>query len=221
MPTPYEFGRHFGALSKEAAEKEARGLLKDIALYSNPWTGVPTGMYDTYNSLRKGNYLGAAGNLANTGLSLVGGGAITSGLKGLGGRLMGAGARAGASTLLPRAVGQAAQTGLNMAGRGVTALGNAAGAAGGNLATRVGEQASQAISHGVQKVMPVRAGATFFPTFAANATTKWNPARATVNAAVKNPLVAGAMLHTGGNPAPPTPIVRGAQQVGRAVMPQR
>jgi hypothetical protein len=216
MTAPYEFGRHFGALSKAAAEKEARGILADMALYSNPWTGVPTGIYDTYNSLRSGNYLGALGNVANTGLSLVGGGAITSGLKSLGGGLMRAGARAGASTLLPQAARGAVQTGLNMAGRGVAATGRALGAAGGNAANRLGEQASQALSRGVQKVVPVRAGATFFPRFAAGATTKWNPARATVNAAVKNPLVVGAALHTGGQPNPPPPIVRGAQMAGQA-----
>lgn len=211
MTTPYEFGRHFGALSKEAAEKEARGILADIALYSNPWTGVPTGMYDTYNSLRKGNYLGALGNVASTGLSLVGGGAIAGGLKGMGGGLMRAGARAGASTVLPQAARGAVQTGLHMAGRGAVAAGRFAGAAGGTAAGRLGAQAEQAISSGIQKVVPVRAGATFAK----------SPVRATVNAAVRNPLTAGAVFHTGGNPVPPTPIQRGAQQVGRAVMPQR
>lgn len=205
MATPYEFGARLGAMSKEAAEKEARGLLADIALYSNPWTGVPTGIYDTYNSLRKGNYLGALGNVANTGLSLFGGGAVTSGLKGLGGGLMRAGARVGASTVLPQAARGAVQTGLNMAGRGAVGAGRMLGAAGGNLAERVGEQASQAISQGIQKVVPVRAGATFLPTFAANATTKWNPARATINAAVKNPLVVGSILHNGGVTTPPAP----------------
>jgi hypothetical protein len=196
MTTPYEFGRHLGSLSKEAAEKEARGLLADVALYSNPWTGVPTGIYDTYNSLRSGNYLGALGNAANTGLSLFGGGAITSGLKGLGGGLMRAGARVGASTVLPQAARGAIQTGLHVAGRGAVGAGRALGVAGGNLAGRVGEQASQAISQGIQKVVPVRAGATFMK----------NPVRATINAAVKNPLVAGSFFHNSGNPQPSAPM---------------
>lgn len=211
MTTPYEFGRHFGALSKEAAEKEARGIVADMALYSNPWTGVPTGIYDTFNSLRNGNYLGALGNVANTGLSLVGGGAITGGLKSLGGGLMRAGARAGASTLLPQAARGAVQTGLHMAGRGAVSAGRALGVAGGNLAGRVGEQASQALTRNISKVVPVRAGATFMK----------SPVQATMNAAVKNPLVVGSMLHTGGNPKPPTPMVQRAQQFGQAVMPQR
>jgi hypothetical protein len=211
MTTPYEFGRHFGSLSKEAAEKEARGILADMALYSNPWTGVPTGIYDTYNSLRSGNYLGALGNVASTGLSLVGGGAITGGLKSLGGGLMRAGASAGASTLLPQAARGAVQTGLHVAGRGAVTAGRALGSAGGAAAGRLGAQAEQALSRGIQKVVPVRAGATFMK----------SPVQATVNAAVRNPLTVGAMFHTGGNPKPPTPIVQRAQQAGQSVMPQR
>lgn len=208
MTTPYEFGRHFGALSKEAAEKEARGLLADMALYSNPWTGVPTGIYDTFNSLRSGNYLGALGNVANTGLSLVGGGAITGGLKSLGGGLMRAGARAGASTLLPQAARGAVQTGLHVAGRGAVTAGRALSTAGGAAAARLGTGAEQAISRGIQKVVPVRAGATFMK----------NPARAAVNAAVRNPFTVGSMLHNSGSPKVAPPM---AQQVGQAAMPQR
>lgn len=197
MPTPYEFGQHVG----RDFEKESRGLVADLALYSNPWTGVPTGIYDTYNSLRSGNYLGALGNVASTGLSLVGGGAITSGLKGLGGGLMRAGARAGASTLLPQAARGAVQTGLHMAGRGTVAAGRALGAAGGAAAGRLGAQAEQAVSRGIQKVLPVRAGATFAK----------SPVRATMNAAVRNPLTVGAAFHTGGEPtAPPPAQLRGA-----------
>lgn len=192
MTSPYEFGRRVGALSKEAAEKEARGVLSDIALYSNPWTGVPTGLYDTYNSLRNGNYLGAVGNVANTGLSLIGGGAITGGLKSLGGGLMRAGARAGASTLLPRAAARAAHTGLHMAGRGAVAAGRGLGAAGGNAGVRFGTQAQQAVSKGIQRVVPIRSGATFMR----------SPVRATVNAAVKNPFVAGSFLSASGSPPP-------------------
>jgi hypothetical protein len=207
MLTPYEFGY--------VLEKQARGMLADAALYSNPWTGVPTGIYDTYNSLRKGQYLGALGNVASTATSLVGGGMITGGLKSIGGGLMRAGARAGASTLLPQAARGAVQTGLHVAGRGALTAGRALGVAGGAAAGRLGDSAQQAVARGVQKFVPVRAGATFMK----------SPVRAAVNVAVRNPIdTAAFFLHNGdSSPSPPgrAPVAHGAQQAGQLSMPQR
>jgi hypothetical protein len=189
MTTPYAFGRHLGSLSKEAAEKEARGILADMALYSNPWTGVPTGVYDTYNSLRSGNYLGALGNVAATGLSFMGAGGVGSGMKALGAKALG------------RGTAMATRGGLRaVAGTGLKAVGHAANAAGSAAVAgaNIVNKAQAPFAKAIQKVVPVRQGATFMR----------SPVRAMTNVLVQNPLMFPAMAHTGGNPNPPVPAVK-------------
>lgn len=189
MPTPYEFGFAVGARTKAAAEKQSRGLVADLALYSNPWTGVPTGIYDTYNSLRKGNYLGAMGNVATTGLSFLGAGGAGTALKGLGAKALGRGAT------------MATQGGMRgAAGLALKGVGHAANAAGG-LATggaRVLDSVQAPVSQAIQKIVPIRQSATLAKA----------PVRSIVNFAVKNPLTIPALAHTGGNPTPPGPAVQ-------------
>lgn len=178
--TPYEFGQQ---IAKEASEKQARGLVTDLALYSNPFTGVPTGIYDTYNSLRSGNYMGALGNAAATGLSFMGGGLLSGGVKALGKGVMRAGmgmaGRGAAQTGTRAAVGGA----VRQVGRGITGAGQMMG----NAAKAV-TGGEQALSRGIQKVIPARP----------NTTSMMGKAR---NWAVNNPMTMGAVLHTGGQPA--------------------
>lgn len=179
--TPYEFGQQVGA---GALEKQARGILSDVALYSNPLTGVPTGIYDTYNSLRNGNYLGALGNVASTGLSFLGGGLLSGGVKAVGKGLMRGGmqlAGRGAAQTGARAV---AGNAVKQLGRGVTGAGQMMG----NAAKAV-TGGEKVISQGIQKVVPLRP----------NTTSMVGKAR---NLAVQNPLTMGAFLHNGGNAAP-------------------
>lgn len=191
--TPYEFGQQ---LAKEAAEKQARGLLTDVALYSNPISGVPTGIYDTYNSLRNGNYLGALGNVAATGMSFMGGGLLSGGVKALGKGVMRAGmnmAGRGAAQTGARAV---AGNAVRQVGRGITASGQMMG----NAAKAV-TGGEQALSRGIQKVIPARP----------NTTSMMGKAR---NWAVNNPLTMGTTMHTGGHPAGASPM--GPQQAQMA-----
>lgn len=183
MPTPYEFGQRVG----HGFEKEARGILADMALYSNPFTGVPTAAYDTYNHLRGGRYLNALGSVAAGGLSLAGGGLFGSGVKGLGNAALRAGTRLGTQT----AVGG----GLASAGTALRVGGRAIGAAAAPM-TRAFQGMNNAAGSAIQKVLPTRAGATF--------TTA--PLRTATNWVGKNPLEAGALfLHNGSHTAPTPP----------------
>lgn len=201
MPSPYEFGFTVGALTKTAAEKAARGMVADIALYSNPWTGVPTGVYDTFNSLRKGNYLGAMGNVAATGLSFLGAGGAGSALKGLGAKALGSGATMATQGGMRAAAGTAL--------KGIGHAANAAGSFAAGGANMVG-RAQAPVASALQKVVPVRQGATLMKA----------PVRTAMNYAVQNPLAIGAMAHTGGNPNPPVPAARAMQTARSFVQPQ-
>jgi hypothetical protein len=180
MTTPYEFGQRVGS----DFEKEARGLLADAALYSNPWTGVPTGIYDTYNSLRSGNYLGAAGNVAATGLSFMGGGLLSGGAKALGKGVMRAGMNIAGRGAAQTGARAAAGNAVRQVGRGITGAGQMMGNAAKTVAG--GEQA---LSRGIQRVIPARP----------NTTSMMGKAR---NWAVNNPLTMGAFMHNGGAARP-------------------
>jgi hypothetical protein len=174
MPTPYEFGLHVGTYTKTAAEKSARGILADMALYSNPFTGVPTAAYDTYNHLRNGRYMGALGSVAAGGFSALGGGMVGAGIKGLGGTALRAGTRLGTQTALGSGLATAGQA-LRTGSRAFAAAG------GGGMAAN----AQNVVSRGIQKVLPVRAGATFGRA----------PVQATANFIAKKPFEVGAMFH--------------------------
>lgn len=180
MPTPYEFGQQIG----QVTEKQARGILTDLALYSNPFTGVPTAAYDTYNHLRNGRYLNALGSVAAGGASMIGGGMLGAGIKGLGGTALRMGTRLGTNTALGG--------GLATAGQALRTGSRAFAAAGGGA---IANNASKALSNSVQKVLPLRAGATFGRA----------PVQATMNTMVKNPFETGAALmhNTANVPAQP------------------
>jgi hypothetical protein len=57
-----------------------RGLLTDMALYSNPFTGVAAGTYDTANNLLHGRLLSALGSAGMGALSLTGVGGVAGAL---------------------------------------------------------------------------------------------------------------------------------------------
>jgi hypothetical protein len=158
---PYEFGYRVGRTLEKRAE---RGMLTDIALYSNPLTGVPTAAYDTVSNLYNGNYMGALGSAASGALSFLpgwggtGGRMLARGLGGAGKALANAGMRQTGKTLVQ---------GANMANKAVNA--GAAAATGLN----------NTMAQGIQKVVPNLPGATGL--------------RAGVNTMVKNPLATTAI----------------------------
>lgn len=197
MPTPYEFGLQVGALSKTAAEKHARNFITDLALYSNPFTGVPTSAYDTYNHVRNGRYLNALGSAAMGGLSLTGAGFVGNGVKSVGNVAMRAGLNLGRGT----AIGG----GLVNAGRAVRYGGKAIGAAAAPLTGAV-QGVNNTVAQGVQKVLPVRAGATFSRA----------PVQAATNWVAKNPIEFGANLLHSSDHTPSTPPPNGALQASIA-----
>lgn len=206
MPNPYEFGYAVGEFTKAAQEKAARGMVADALLYSNPYTGVPTGVYDTAKNLYHGKYLNALGSLASTGLSFVGGNYLSGAAKNVGGTLAkgltGAGGRLAASGA--QAAGQAGLKGV--AGRAAVQAGKAMAAAPGVAARAIAPVAgavntvSNATAKGVQRVIPVK------PT-----TFTQNPLRWYVNQQVANPMQTLAGYHSS-NPAPrPQPMAAAAQ----------
>lgn len=143
----FEFGYAAGEFTKSAAEKQARGLLTDLALYSNPFTGVPTGAYDTYKHLRGGRYLNALGSAASGALSLAGIGGIGGGVKGVGNLALRAGTGVGTGTAVGRGLANAGLA-LRTGGRAITTAAAPLTAAGNRL--------TQPVTDAVQKVLPVR-----------------------------------------------------------------
>lgn len=100
----------FGDGLSSVANPQARGLATDMALYSNPFTGVATGLYDTGSHLMNGRFLSALGSAGMGALSFVpGAGSIARGAMRVGGAglkaLGSAGAREGAK-LLTRTAGK-------------------------------------------------------------------------------------------------------------------
>ena len=86
----------FGRGLSSVADPNARGLATDMALYSNPFTGVATGLWDTGKHLVNGRFLSALGSAGMGALSFVpGAGSIARGALRLGGK--GVGALAGAA----------------------------------------------------------------------------------------------------------------------------
>ena len=113
----------FGDGLKTVGDPTRRGMVTDMALYSNPVTGVATSLWDTGSHLMKGNWGQALGSLGMGALSfLPGAGSVARGVIGTGKAALGAGART-AGKHIARAVGpEAAQLGkqtLNAAGKGV------------------------------------------------------------------------------------------------------
>lgn len=160
-------------------DPSTRGMAADIALYSNPFTGVPTGINDTARHLSRGNYLSALGSLGMTGLSFLPGIGSVAGksVAGAGKGLITAGARAGAQ-VGERAAGKFVTDAMRRTGS--KALERAAGhmddfsAAG----QKVIGGAQDKVYSGMQRVLPQQ---TPHMTWKA-------PIRSTVDAVVRNPL---------------------------------
>jgi hypothetical protein len=158
---PYEFGYAVGTYTKRASwgdvgqvageialgsgpalglnqlDPTQRGLAQDIALYSNPFTGVATGVNDMARHLYNGRFGSALGAAGMTALSF---------LPGVGG-----------------AVGKTIGKGLSATGK---AVGNQALRQGGVAAQkfvqaggRAATQGQQAVTKGLQKIVPQQYGA--------------------------------------------------------------
>ena len=154
----------FGGGLKTVGDPTRRGLVTDMALYSNPVTGAATGLWDAGSHAMKGNWGQAAGALGMGALSfLPGAGSAARGVLGAGKALGGAALRAGT-----KVVGrEAAQLG-----------GQALGAAGKSVAS-FGEQAlakSPGLANGVQAAKNVGEGARNFATAGREAVTGMNTA---------------------------------------------
>lgn len=119
----------FGDGLSSVANPQARGLATDMALYSNPFTGVATGLYDTGSHLMNGRFLSALGSAGMGALSFIpGAGSLARGAVRLGGKGLSALAGAGKRGL------------ASMGGRG-QALANSAG------------DAAQGASSGMRQLM--------------------------------------------------------------------
>jgi len=95
----------FGKGLKTVTDPNARGMATDMALYSNPVTGVATGLWDTGSHLMKGNWGQALGSLGMGALSFVpGAGSVARGVMGAGKAVLGAGGRAAAKAVGPQAM---------------------------------------------------------------------------------------------------------------------
>jgi len=154
----------FGDGLKTVGDPTRRGLATDMALYSNPVTGVATSLWDTGSHLMKGNWGQAAGALGMGALSfLPGAGSAVRGVLGAGKSLGGAALRTGS-----KVVGQeAAQLG-----------GQAVGAAGKSIAS-LGEQAvakSPGLANGVQVAKNIGEGTRNFARGGREAVTGMNNA---------------------------------------------
>lgn len=193
MPNPYEFGYAVGALTKTAQEKQARGMIADMALYSNPFSGVPTGLYDTYKNIRAGKYLNAAGSAASGAMSLFGVGGIGGGVRGAGNVAMRAGMGLGRGTTAGRA--------LVNSGRALRAGGKAITTAAAPL-TAAGNRITKPIASAVQKVMPVRQTTSILR----------QPVQSAVNYVASNPVAFAANHLHSSNHTPQQPAAAQPQQ---------
>lgn len=154
---PYEFGYRVGLATEKRAQNalgdailgtdaamsqinpfgnpEGRGFVADTALYSNPFTGVPTAINDVSRHLYNGRYMNALTSGIGGALSFIPGWGFAA--KGVGRAIAGGGkqlARAG-FTNTGKALTRGSQQFLT---KGTTAVSNA----------------NRALSGGIQKVLP-------------------------------------------------------------------
>lgn len=171
MLTPYEFGAAVGSMTKQS-----RGLIADMALYSNPWTGLPTAAWDAGHNLYNGKPLAALGSVASGALSLVGGG------------LFGGAARAAGGAAASAAKG----IGAGLVRNGVPTLGKAIAKAprvlqGLHSAARAPVRLAQRqMTRGLSRVLPVRPVQSMLA----------NPVQAGVNYVARNPLDVMTFAHS-------------------------
>ncbi len=104
----------FGKGLSSVADPAARGLATDMALYSNPFTGVATGLHDTGKHLMNGRFLSALGSAGMGALSFIpGAGSVARGALSLGGKGLGALTRLGTKGV--SRMGQTGKTISNLA----------------------------------------------------------------------------------------------------------
>ena len=184
---------------KSIADPNNRGLVTDMALYSNPVTGTMTGLYDTGNHLMNGEYLSALGSLGMGALSWIpGGGSIARGVVGAGKGLMrglgGAALRAGEKVIGAEGIAAAkgAVTGAREAVKPILAAGegavnNAQGAITNNL-QKVVTPKYTSWEHGLQNPLSNGAGGVGLRSpLAQNFSLKTN-LRSGVDAMIRNPV---------------------------------
>lgn len=192
---------------KSIADPNNRGLVTDMALYSNPVTGTMTGLYDTGNHLMNGEYLSALGSLGMGALSWIpGGGSIARGAVGVGKGLLrglgGAALRAGEKAIGTEGIAAArgALTGAREAAKPILAAGegavnNAQGAITRNL-QKVVTPKYTSWEHGLQNPLSNGAGGIGLRSpLAQNFNLKTN-LRSGVDTMIRNPLgVTSNVLH--------------------------
>ena len=220
-----------------ALDPAQRGMVQDVALYSNPFSGVPTALNDSVRNFSRGNYLSGVGNLAMGALSFAPGVGATLG-KGIG--WLGKGLR-GAGKLTTRAAqlqkaraavrggSQLAGAPMRVAGSNVGAaanIGNRLRAAGGRImdaGESYGQMAqkweaplarvNQRLATQIQQKVPQK-----FDQFS------WrNPIRSGFDAAARKPVGAGLTATSvigGGGSAPTTPTPSRALQATAASQPK-
>lgn len=172
-------------------------MVQDIALYSNPFSGVPTALNDSARNFSRGNYLSGVGNLAMGALSFAPGvgAALGKGIGWLGKGLRGAGKVTNRISQAQRAqqAGKVMRQGGNALIRGGKAYGQAAQSWGSPFA-----RANQALGSRIQKSIPQK-----YPEFSLR-----NPLRSTLDVATRNPASFGlstvSLAAGGGEGVPPT-----------------
>jgi hypothetical protein len=192
---------------KSIADPNARGLVSDMALYSNPVTGTMTGLYDTGNHLMKGEYLSALGSAGMGALSWIPGagslgraavGGVKGLLKGFGGAAVRAGEKAIGTEGMAAAKG--ALNATSSAAQPVMAAGQSA-VQGANKA--IAGKLQQVIppkynswEHGLQNPLSNGAGGVGLRSPLAQNFNLGTNLRSGVDTMVKNPIATGAnILH--------------------------
>ncbi|TXH17684.1 MAG: hypothetical protein E6R03_03435 [Hyphomicrobiaceae bacterium] len=161
-------------------DPNTRGAIADIALYSNPFSGVPTGINDISRHLYHGSYGKALGSLGMTALSFL------PGLGSAGGKALAIGAGEAAAKAGTRA---AVHAGEELGGKFITNAMRGTGSktlerAAGHMDdfSRAGknviEPAQNKVFSGLQKVVPQKT----------TGLTWKSPVRSTVDAAIRNPI---------------------------------
>lgn len=136
------FGRDGAGWISGQQDPWKRGIVQDLALYSNPFTGLPTGINDVTRHLYNGRYINALGSAGMTGLSFL------PGVGGMIGKGVGKGINA-MTNVGTRMAGNAAAGGFKqMAGRTLAATGRYA-----DDFARAGGQISNNINQGLSKQM--------------------------------------------------------------------
>jgi hypothetical protein len=227
----------FGKGLKSVADPTARGLATDMALYSNPFTGVATGLYDTGSHLMNGRVFSALGSLGMGALSFVpGAGSVARGALRLGGKGISALANAGSKGLARlgtggKALANTLESGAQQAGGKLNSaiqspMAQNIGQKAQNFAESGKVQVDNAVNKLVQKgqqIVPQKydrwehglqnpfknmgEGGGLRSPFAQNFNLKTN-LRSGVDMAIKNPLGTSQFFHTYGGGAPDESIYK-------------